>query len=317
LQDALKNNFIFMDLSAPERTLFVDAMQKEEVVVNTKIIQQGDTGDYFYIVESGTVLYVDGETEVGQCQRGGSFGELALLYDSPRAISCVAGTNIVVLFKVDQSTFQHLLARHTHAHEQNMKDLVRKIRIFEGLDDAAITRFTNAMTLVHWDEGARIVQKGEEGTVFYIIESGQVKIHDIGLGDSQFGDQIIGPGSWFGERALLTGEPRAANVTALTEVSTLAMDRETFELTIGPLQNYLERTMKKHFLEAIPVRRTSKCRDQFLSAFPFSPSRDCPFHRFSHRVPLQIRRWINLSISCWKSAIPRARSSWKRESHTQ
>jgi CRP-like cAMP-binding protein len=49
------------------------------------------------------------------------------------------------------------------------------------------------------------------------------------------------------------GEPRAANVTALTHVSTLAMDRETFEEAIGPLQGLMEREMRKNFLRGLPI----------------------------------------------------------------
>ncbi|EEC46425.1 predicted protein, partial [Phaeodactylum tricornutum CCAP 1055/1] len=246
IHDVLMQNFIFMDLSTEECDQFVDAMQKEVVGPGTPIITQGAIGDYFYIIESGMVLYMDetkdsGKQVVGKAYSGSSFGELALLYDCPRAVSCVAGPDTqVVLWKVDQNTFRHLVARQTHDHEQEMKDLVRKIDIFKNLEDHAITKFTNAMTPVHWEEGARIVQKGDEGNVFYIIESGNVKIHDIGLGDSQFEDQIVGPGGWFGERALLTGEHRAANVTAMSKVTTLAMDRETFEATVGPLKNFLE-----------------------------------------------------------------------------
>lgn len=267
IHDVLMQNFIFMDLSTEECDQFVDAMQKEVVGPGTPIITQGAIGDYFYIIESGMVLYMDetkdsGKQVVGKAYSGSSFGELALLYDCPRAVSCVAGPDTqVVLWKVDQNTFRHLVARQTHDHEQEMKDLVRKIDIFKNLEDHAITKFTNAMTPVHWEEGARIVQKGDEGNVFYIIESGNVKIHDIGLGDSQFEDQIVGPGGWFGERALLTGEHRAANVTAMSKVTTLAMDRETFEATVGPLKNFLELEMKRKFIKSIPIFAESAITD--------------------------------------------------------
>jgi CRP-like cAMP-binding protein len=46
----------------------------------------------------------------------------------------------------------------------------------------------------------------------------------------------IGPGLYFGERALLTGEPRAANITALTNVVLMALDRESFTSLLGPLK---------------------------------------------------------------------------------
>ena len=38
-----------------------------------------------------------------------------------------------------------------------------------------------------------------------------------------------GPNGYFGERALLTGDVRAATVTAQTDVTLLALDRENFQ----------------------------------------------------------------------------------------
>jgi cAMP-dependent protein kinase regulator len=253
LAQALSSNFIFMDLSDEQRNLFIDAMEKETVKEKKTIIHQGDNGDFFYILQTGKVNFVDGEDKVGDCEAGGSFGELALLYNSPRAVSCIAASPTVTIWKIDQKTFRYLLARHAHSDQQNLKECVHKISIFQNLDSSTISRFINAMTPVKFKKDDQIVQKGQVGTVFYIIQEGKVKIHDIGLGDSRYEDQILGPGDWFGERALLTGEPRAANVTALTNVSTLAMDRDTFEEAIGPLQGLMEREMRKNFLKGLPI----------------------------------------------------------------
>jgi len=143
-----------------------------------------------------------------------------------------------------------------------MKDRVRNIEMFKGLDETLLNRFIHNLAPIAWTSGERIVEKGEEGTVFYIITSGQVRIHDIGLGDSQYDDQILGPGQAFGERALLTGEPRAANVTAITDVGTMAIDRSSFEEYIGPLQGLLERNMRKKFLKALPLIRDSQLTEE-------------------------------------------------------
>ena len=254
LQTILSDNFLFAELSEEEMHQLVDAMQKETVEQEAVIIQQGDRGDFFYVVESGTVNFVlDDQGKVGFTSKGGSFGELALLYDSPRAASCIAASAVVELWKVDQKTFRYLLAHHSHKNHNHMRDLLGKISLFKDLAPVDLNRFTNSLTPVTWKEGDRIVQKGEEGNVFYIIQEGKVKIHDIGLGDSQFQDQILGPGNWFGERALLTGEPRAANVTALTAVTTMAMDRGTFERVLGPLQSLMEREMRGNFLKGLPI----------------------------------------------------------------
>jgi cAMP-dependent protein kinase regulator len=285
LEATIMNSFIFMDLSPWERNMLLDALQPETVPENTVVIQQGDTGDYFYIVESGSVDYYLGDKpvseeveirkralkvpseygkNVGTCVKGGSFGELALLYDCPRAVSCITSSPTVTLWKVDQQTFRRTVTRHAQKESSELKGLIRKITLFKDLDETTVSRFIHSMTTVFWKEGDRIVQKGEEGTVFYIIKEGTVKCHDIGLGESTFEDLVLGPGNWFGERAILTGEPRAANVTALSSCTTLAMDRQSFEETIGPLQGLMEREMRKRVLRGLQIFSNSNITDPEL-----------------------------------------------------
>lgn len=266
LHEVLKENFLFGDLSDNESNDLVDAMQCQIVAKDEVIIRQGDTGDYFYIVEKGKVNFVlDGRGVVGNCGTRGYFGELALLYDCPRAASCIAASRHVHLWKVDQKTFRFLVAHRAHKQHLSIKQLLRKITLFRDLGDEELNRFTSSLISVQWDEGDRIVQKGDEGNVFYIIQDGKVRIHDIGLGQSHFEDQVLGPGDWFGERALLTGEPRAANVTAITKVTTLAMDRTTFENVLGSLRTLMEREMRKNFLRGLPIFAKGCVSDDELS----------------------------------------------------
>jgi len=106
--------------------------------------------------------------------------------------------------------------------------------------------------------GGRIINKGDVGEVFYILKEGRVKVHDIGFGDSQYVDQVLGPGDFFGERALLTGDPRLANITAEVPSVTLCLSRETFEKTLGPLQDLIDHAMKKRVLMGVPIFANSQ-----------------------------------------------------------
>ena len=271
LQSVMNDCFLFMELTSKERQYFIRALQYEEYLdgENTPavLIRQGDRGDFCYIVQEGIVNFVndrEGGAVVGSCTVGATFGELALLYDSPRAVSCIQASKVLKVWKMDQTTFRHILAHHTESQCQQIKDLLRKVSLFQTMKEQDVIRFVKNMVVVHWNEGDRIVQKGQEGTVFYIIQEGQVRVHDIGLGDSQFQDQILEPGQAFGERSLLTGEPRAANVTALTDVTTLAMDRDTFTASIGPMKDILEKDMRRKVLQSLPLFANSNITDPEL-----------------------------------------------------
>ena len=260
LQGILRHNFIFNGLGDDEMNHLVTAMQREDAVAGTLVIQQGDVGDFFYVIETGKIEFLLNGNSVGFATPGQGFGELALLYDAPRAVSCKT-VEATTLWKVDQKTFRTMLARRAKNSDNEVKQLIDKISLFQHLDETDKARFVNAMTTVTWNTNDRIVQKGSVGNVFYIIQEGKVKVHDIGS-DSKFDDLVLGPGDFFGERALLTGETRAANVTALSEVKTLAMERETFENCIGPLQNLLDLGMRKQFLQTIPIFSGSNLNEQ-------------------------------------------------------
>eukprot|EP00559_Dactyliosolen_fragilissimus_P008241 CAMPEP_0184858102 /NCGR_PEP_ID=MMETSP0580-20130426/3209_1 /TAXON_ID=1118495 /ORGANISM="Dactyliosolen fragilissimus" /LENGTH=807 /DNA_ID=CAMNT_0027354045 /DNA_START=336 /DNA_END=2759 /DNA_ORIENTATION=+ len=252
IDNSLADNFIFASLTDRERRNLIDAMRSETVAAGTIIIKQGEVGDYFYVVEDGHVTFsVDGH-HVGACTRGASFGELALLYNCPRAATCIANTGCKV-WKVDQKTFRHMLANNTANQQKDINDVLRKVPFLSELEDGMLVRISDALTTVTFPQGEKIISKGDVGEVFYILREGTVKVHDIGFGDSQYVDQFLGPGDWFGERALLTGEPRVANCTASSNCSTLCLSRETFEKTLGPLQNLIDHAMKKRVLMGVPI----------------------------------------------------------------
>jgi protein kinase A len=256
LDGALAENFIFADLSKKERRMLIDAMQKQEATEGDVIIKQGAVGDFFYVCESGRLNYVVDGNIVGSCSGGASFGELALLYDAPRAATCVA-SSAVQLWKVDQTTFRHLIARQAKDEQSDIASLVAKVPLLQDMDAALVSKFAQVLTPVKFSEGELIVMKGSVGEVFYILNEGQVKVHDIGMGDSKFVDQILKAGDWFGERALMTGEPRAANVTAMTSVTAFACDRETFENSLGSLESILGHESKNRFLKGVPIFASS------------------------------------------------------------
>ena len=72
--------------------------------------------------------------------------------------------------------------------------------------------------------GEVIVEQGEVGDAFYAIRSGQVEV----VADGTI-VRTLGPGSYFGEVALLLDVPRTATVRAKTAVRAYRLDRSGFD----------------------------------------------------------------------------------------
>ncbi|XP_014394432.1 PREDICTED: cAMP-dependent protein kinase type II-alpha regulatory subunit isoform X2 [Myotis brandtii] len=94
LQEACKDILLFRNLDQEQLSEILDAMFEKIVKADEHVIDQGDDGDNFYVIERGTydilVTKDDHTRAVGQYDNRGSFGELALMYNTPRAATIVA-----------------------------------------------------------------------------------------------------------------------------------------------------------------------------------------------------------------------------------
>jgi cAMP-dependent protein kinase regulator len=77
-------------------------MEEKHFLANSHVIRQGEDGDVLYVVDSGELdcyKLFDGSEEPThlKCyQPGESFGELALLYNAPRAATIIAKSDSVL-----------------------------------------------------------------------------------------------------------------------------------------------------------------------------------------------------------------------------
>jgi uncharacterized membrane protein len=94
--------------------------------------------------------------------------------------------------------------------------------------DAEIVAVRDVMGHYAFAPGQVIIREGEPGDFFYVIAEGRVQY----LTQDAAGNELIldeaGPGGFFGELSMLTGEPRAVRVRAKERVETLALDRPSF-----------------------------------------------------------------------------------------
>jgi len=239
LSQALRQNYIFSQISYEQEEQIIGAMQQEDYGAGKIIITQGEVGDYFYAVETGKVCVVfQGNAFI--YSEAFSFGEWSLIHDIPRTATCVAATDCR-LWKIDKKSFRYCLAKQIIEDEHHVLEILRKVPILRSLDDTQLVKLLDCMFTKKYSKGEKIINKGDIGDSFHIVKSGEVHIHNIGRGSSTFVDHQLGAGEYFGERALLTGEPRAANVTALTECLVYGIDRVSFEKVVGKLEQIMER----------------------------------------------------------------------------
>ena len=102
----------------------------------------------------------------------------------------------------------------------------RRVALFADLDAAQLQALSRLATVRHVAAGAPILREAEPGDLFFALVRGEVKV----FVDSPDGREVVlthlQAGDFFGEMALLEGEPRSASVTALTESELVAIARE-------------------------------------------------------------------------------------------
>jgi voltage-gated potassium channel len=106
-------------------------------------------------------------------------------------------------------------------------DLVAKVPFFHNVGAAIIADVAQLLRPRDYPAGAVIVRRGERGDCMYFVASGEVAIRVSP-------ESIrLAPGDFFGELALLTGDPRNATVVALRQCTLLRLDIVDFRQLLG------------------------------------------------------------------------------------
>lgn len=174
---AIKRNMLFRSCSEEELSELVDVFAPSAFTAGSVVIRQGDDGDLFYIVEEGK-LDVMVSTEGGDSQvvgvpyvSGSSFGELALMYGSPRAASIIAKTDCRLWF-LDRTAFKGITGSYKQRRDEIILDTIRKVKIGDKvLGDVLRSSEIDAMALAtqsdSFGKGDVICRQGEKGECIF------------------------------------------------------------------------------------------------------------------------------------------------------
>ncbi|XP_036376145.1 cAMP-dependent protein kinase type II-beta regulatory subunit-like [Megalops cyprinoides] len=250
LQEACRDILLFKNLDPEQMSQVLDAMFEKLVEPGEHIIDQDDDGDNFYVIERGTfdiLLKVDGaERSVGCYDNRGSFGELALMYNTPRAATIVASSP-GALWCLDRLTFRRLIVKNNAKKRKLYEAFIETLPLLTSLEPSERMKVVDVLSSKAYRDGEQIIAQGDLADCFYIVESGQVRITmKRSKKDQENGGVEIAlctRGQYFGELALVTNKPRAASAFAVGDVKCLVMDIKAFERLLGPCMDIMKRNI--------------------------------------------------------------------------
>jgi CRP-like cAMP-binding protein/cytochrome P450 len=199
------------------------------------IIQQGNAATAFYILERGTVTVSKDGKIVATLSPGEYFGEIGLLHGVPRTATVTAQSPSVQVLELSRERFLDLV-ENSDLVSSEMAAIARKRTAHNVLRDAlpgvsadALGRLFPEFSTENLEAGATVIRQGDAADRFYVIAEGCAVVTRKGADGSEELARL-GPGEYFGEMGMITGQPRNATVTISDEgpAVLLSTDRKGF-----------------------------------------------------------------------------------------
>jgi CRP/FNR family transcriptional regulator, cyclic AMP receptor protein len=120
---------------------------------------------------------------------------------------------------------------------------IAQVGIFQGISDLDLSRFDHRCIWRKVDEGQIIIDFDDPSSDVYFIIAGDVRIQLRTTGGREFILADLREGEFFGELAAIDGEPRSANVTALTRTTICIVGAALFREILKASAQVSERVM--------------------------------------------------------------------------
>lgn len=205
-----------------------------------------------YILEDGkldcTKVFVKGDapTFLKEYVPGEGFGELALLYNAPRAATITSKSDYVI-WKLDRDTFNNIVKDAAAKKREKYDNFLSQVEILSTLDTYERSKLGDAVKEMNYKKGESIISEGQEGDTFFLIAEGTCMATKLLGGSEPTKVKDYERGNYFGERALLTNDLRAANIIVTSDAClVLAIDRLSFQRLLGNLDDLLKKNMEMY-----------------------------------------------------------------------
>lgn len=169
--------FMFNNLDEKEFAIVVDAIEEAKFNEGDKVIVEGDQGDCMYVLESGELLCTKvfpGNTEPTELKKyapGEGFGELALLYNAPRAAT-ITSTSASVCWRLDRDTFGAIVKDSAQKKRDKYDSFMSSVEILQSMDPYERMKLSDAIKIENFNKGDYVITEGDSGDKFYIVSEG-------------------------------------------------------------------------------------------------------------------------------------------------
>ncbi|KAL3975298.1 ADP-ribosylation factor 6 [Sarotherodon galilaeus] len=227
LTDALNKNQYLKRLELQQIKDMVECMYEHTYQQGEYVIKQGEPGNHLFVLADGKLDVFQHNKLITSITVWTAFGELAILYNCTRTAS-VRAVNKVRTWVLDREVFQNIMRRTAETRHEQYRNFLRSVSLLANLPEDKLSKIVDCLEVEYYDKGEYVIREGEEGSTFYIIAQGKVKVTQTT--EAHKLPQIINTlqrGDYFGEKALISDDVRSANIIADENgVECLVIDRE-------------------------------------------------------------------------------------------
>lgn len=228
----------------------IDAMEEVLTQPGQDVIVEGEQGDTLYIIDQGEYdcykQIAGKQTYLKTYHPGEFFGELALMYNAPRAAS-IKSKAAGKLFGLDRATFNHIVQEAATKKRKYFSEILSKVEILAEIDPYEKEQLCDTLKEEEYTKGSYIVKQGDQGDRFYIIAEGKLTAEKKESPTAEPKKVFeYHEGDYFGEIALVKNTVRQASIKAETDCRVVYIERDAFKRLLGPMEEILQRNMDKY-----------------------------------------------------------------------
>lgn len=228
-------------LDETEVDAIAQAMDYFLVPGGEQVVQEGESGNMFFVAHSGRLEVSKEGTLVGEVGRGMAFGAIALVHKCPRTATVTTG-EYTGLWGASGELLRNAQTDSRKRGQKEVRKFLDSVPLLAALPPRDKDDICDVATLHRVEPGVAVVHEGDAGNCLYIVKSAELVVQK---GPEKEEVARLNVGDCFGERALLYSEPRFATVVNLSQsCELLCLTADHLKTVLGAdFSAYLERNI--------------------------------------------------------------------------